>query len=390
MPGLRRNRLGLCLVLAAGHFCLGAALGQPILLHLRNGDRVSGSLLAEEAGQITITNAILGRIALPLSQVERREWITNNLSLAQSPGAQTNVAGATPLPVLPPLVQKRLSELQAVYLAGQLSAQEYHQQRSKILAEAASLAPASPQPALPGSKPAGPPTAQAAARPPSAPVKPAAPKHWTADVLLGTDLGFGEKNRELYSGRLKLNYIKVPFRGNLDYLFTYGRTDGELSANRMDGWLKTDYDLARKVYLYSLAGAGYDEIRKIDWRYEFGPGAGYHLVKLTNFVLRVEGGLHYQEQNIDGVRQDEVFYNRLAQEMKWNLGTLFTFDEKAEYLPEVGNFQVYRLRVEGNVRYWLRSNLSLNFTVINLYDTVTAPGVGQNDLQLRSSIGLKF
>jgi hypothetical protein len=32
----------------------------------------------------------------------------------------------------------------------------------------------------------------------------------------------------------------------------------------------------------------------------------------------------------------------------------------------------------------------LNFTVINLYDTMSAPGVGQNDLQLRSSIGLKF
>jgi len=32
----------------------------------------------------------------------------------------------------------------------------------------------------------------------------------------------------------------------------------------------------------------------------------------------------------------------------------------------------------------------LNFTIIDTFDTVTAKGVGQNDLQIRSSIGVKF
>ena len=396
MPELRRNRLGVCLGLAAAHLWLGAAFGQPILVHLRNGDRLSGHLVAEASGQITITNAILGKVVLPLAQIERREWITNQMaSVPSPPPAQTNTEKATPSSILSPYAQRRLNELQAVYLTGQLSADEYHRQRAKLLAESAALPSATNQPGAPGLKPAGPsgasPTqAATTAKPPTPPVKPAGPKHWTGDVFLGTDLAFGAKDRELYSGRLKLNYVKAPLRNNLDYLFTYGRTEGVLSANRMDGSMKTDYDLNRRVYLYSLEGAGYDEIRKIDWRYEVGPGCGYQLIMLTNFVLRVEGGLQYQVQNFEGGKQDEVFYNRLAQDLKWNLGTLFTFDEKVEYLHELADFQVYRLRVEANVRYWLRSNLSLNFTVINLYDTVTAPGVGQNDLQLRSSIGLKF
>ena len=351
---------------------------------------MSGYLVAEEPGQITITNAILGKIVLPIAQVERREWITNQMAAARSSVTQTDTAQAKPSPILSPSSQRRLNELQAVYLTGQLSADEYHRQRAKLLAESAAMPRMTNQLVAQGSKPAGATTAQVAAKPPSAPVKPAGPKRWSGDVFLGTDLAFGAKDRELYSGRLKLNYVKAPLRNNLDYLFTYGRTEGVLSANRMDGSMKTDYDLNRRVYLYSLEGAGYDEIRKIDWRYEVGPGCGYQLLMLTNFVLRVEGGFQYQVQNFDGNGQDEVFYNRLAQDLKWNLGTLFTFDEKAEYLHQVGDFQVYRLRVEANLRYWLRSNLSLNFTVINLYDTVTAPGVGQNDLQLRSSIGLKF
>lgn len=390
MPGLRRNRWAVCLALLAAHCWLGAAFGQPILLHLRNGDRVSGQFVAEEPGQITITNTILGRIVLPLAQIERREWITNQLAAARSLAAQTNVANTIPSPVLSPSSQRRLSELQAVYLSGQLSADEYHRQRARLLAESAAPPPATNQTVAQGLKPVGATTAQAAPKAAAVPVKPAGPKRWSGEVLLGTDLAFGQKDRELYSGRLKLNYANVPLRNNLDYLFTYGRTDSELSANRMDGTMKTDYDLNPRVYLYSLEGAGYDEIRKIDWRYEVGPGSGYQLVKLTNFVFRVEGGFQYQVQNFEGNRQDEIFYHRLAEEMKWNIGKLFTFDEKAEYMPELTDFSEYRLRVEANVRYWLRSNLSLNFTVINLYDTMTAPGVGQNDLQLRSSIGLKF
>jgi len=330
-------------------------------------------------------------MVLPLAQIERRELVTNDTVLAKSPVAQTNLPVASPVPPLPPSLQKQMNHLQAVYLAGQVSAEEYQRQRARLLSEAVGSAGITNQPGGQIAKPAGiavvPP---AAAKAPTAPVKPAAPKRWAGEVLLGTDMAFGEKNRELYTGRLKLSYVRTPLRNNLDYLFTYGRTDSELSANRMDGLMKTDYDLNRKVYIYSLGGAGYDEIRKIDWRCEMGPGSGYHLLKLTNFVLRVEGGFHYQVQNFEGDRQDDLFYHRLAQDMKWNIGTQFSFDEKAEFLPELNDFNVYKLRMEANVRYWLRSNLSLNFTVINLYDTITAQGVGQNDLQLRSSIGLKF
>jgi putative salt-induced outer membrane protein len=377
--------------LAAAACCLGNALGQPILIHLRGGDRLSGQLLGEEAGQLTITNAILGKVVLPLAQIERREWVTNHIAPAQS-AAKPASAGPPPAespPTAP--VQGRLTELLAAYLGGQLSAEEYHRQRARLLAENTAQTPARRLTEVPASKPGTAPT-QAAASPKPAltTAKPAAPTHWSGEVFFGTDIAFSAKDRELYSGRLKLNYARMPLRNNLDYQFTYGRTDGELSANRMDGLMKTDYDLTRRAYLYSLGGAGYDEIRKIDWRYELGPGSGYQLLKRTNLVVRVEGGFHYQAQNFEGDRQDEVFYNRVAQELKWSLGTLFSFDEKAEYLPELGDFQVYRLRVEANARYWLRSNLSLNFTVINLYDTVSAPGVSQNDLQLRSSIGLKF
>jgi putative salt-induced outer membrane protein len=345
--------------------------------------------VAEEPGSITISNPILGRLVLPLAQVQRRELITNAMAATVAFTVQTNLTeSAKPLAVTPAF-QAKLAELQAVYVSGRISGEEYQRQRAMLLAEAAAATPV----AVPGGNPppaAGPTPASIAKASAVAPPKPPPIKLWSGEVFVGTDVAFGQKDRELYSGRVKLNYVQAPVRNNLDYLFTYGRTEGELSANRMDGLMKTDVDVAQRTYAYSLGAGGYDEIRKIDWRYEAGPGAGYQLVKVTNFLLRLESGFHYQVQNFEGDKQDEAFYHRFAQDMKWTLGPQFSFDEKAEYMPELDDLHMYKLRMEANVRYWLNSNLSLNFTVINLYDTVTAPGVGQNDLQLRSSIGMKF
>jgi len=398
MPRIRRNKLSrlfrLGLVLGAGLSFVGTASSQSLLLQLRNGDRVSGSLVTEEGGRLTVSNAILGKIVVPVAEIERR--VTNEVVVATTVPGATNLATNTVSKTLVAPLEKRLDELRSVYLANQITPAEYHKQRAKLLAESKSSTNAPPPlpPTLANGVPAPALVNPAVvAKPPpagSAAAKPAIPRPWSGEALLGADLAYSEKDRQLYTGRLKFLYAKTQFRTMFDYLSTYGRTDGELSANRMDSSIKTDYDVTRKMYYYGLGGAGYDEIRKIDWRYELGSGVGKRLVRLTNFVFNGEIGLNYQVQNFEGNRQDDLFHYRLAQDLKWNIGSQFTLDEKVEYLPQWNNPKEFKLRVEGNLRYWLRANLSLNLTVINIFDTLTAPGVEHNDLQVRSSIGVKF
>lgn len=310
-------------------------------------------MVSEDPARLTLTNSLLGRFSVPLTAIARREGPTNTAVAKKVPvPAATNSAS----PSLPPVMQRKLDDLQTLFVTGGISADEFQRQRTKLLS---------------------PPT-------------PAKPKHWTAEVFAGLDLLYSEKDRQLYTGRAKLTYTRAPLRNNIDYLFSYGWTDGELTANRMDSWMKTDWDLTPRTYLYNLAGGGYDAIRRVDWRYEMGPGLGYHLIKLTNFVARLEVGFQYQVQDFEGSREEKTYSQRLAQDLRWNIGPSFSFDEKVEYFPDLADLHAYRLRIEANLRYWLKSNLSLNLTVIDTYDTKTARGVGQNDLQIRSSIGVKF
>jgi putative salt-induced outer membrane protein YdiY len=331
---------------------LGLGLGQEFHFILRNGDRLTGTVVAEDAVNVIITNSLLGRVLIPAAQLQRREPAPP--SVATVPAPQPVKLTNAP-PALTPEQKKRLDGLLQVFMAGQISGAEFQRRRESILAP----------------------------RPPG-------PKHWSGEILAGIDVGYGAKSRQNFSGRVKINYTEKRLRNAFDYLFTYGHTEGELSANRMDSTDKLDYDLNQRHYLYALVGAGYDQIRKIDYYAQAGPGVGEHLIKRTNFVLNTEVGMNYQLQNFEGGQDSYLFYYRLAQDSKWTISSKFSFDQKVEYTPQWNELNQFKARAEANLRYWLLDNLSLNFTVIDLYDTRVARGISKNDLQIRSSIGVKF
>jgi hypothetical protein len=294
------------------------ATGQEVILHLRNGDRITGVVISETTNRLVLTNTWSSAITVPQDTILRRETV----KAATVP--VTNVV-TKPSPVSPPT-----------------------------------------PPPKPGMLLSG-------------------------EIQVGADLGFSEKNHQVYSGRAKVSLIYHRLRNLFDYSFSYGRTEGIVSANRMDGSAKTDYDLTSRLYTYNLMGAGYDEIRKIDSRFEIGPGLGYYLVKRTNFLFKTEAGVNYQAQYFTDDTQNELFFYRFAEEAAWKITPRLTLDEKFEFFPQVEDFfGRYRFRFESNLRYALLNNLFFTITVLDQYDTAPPAGVGPNDLQVKSTLGVKF
>jgi putative salt-induced outer membrane protein YdiY len=317
--------------------CASRLQAQPAILFLKNGDRISGVITSEDTNSVVLTNGWSKALTIPLAEISRREK-----PLASVPSTNAPAVAAQAQPA-------------AGKGTNQMSAAE---------------------------------AAVAAAKAPGA--KPVAPKHWAVDVLLGLDFGLSERKHQNYTGHSKVTYGKDRFRHVLDYDFAYGRTEGITSANRMDGASKADYDLTPKWYVYSLATLGYDQIRKIDYRFEIGPGIGYHLFKRTNFVFNLEGGVDYQSQHLKDDTRPDLFFYRLAENATWQLTPRLSWDEKFEYLTRVEKLNEYKLRLESNVRYALVSNFSLVLTVLDLFESRPPTGVSKNDLQVRSAVSVKF
>ncbi len=301
-------------------------LAQEITLHLRNGDRISGKVVTEQAEQVILDTAWQKGLVVPIGQIERREVKPQ----VETPPAAPPVAAAPVPEVAPP------------------------------------------------------------AAPPVQPPQPGFWQRWHGELEVGLDFIRSEKDRDLLYGRSKFTYVQNRFRESLDYQAAYGKTDGVLSANRMDGSTKTDWDLNPKLFVYNLGAAGYDRLRKIDYQYEIGPGLGYHVFARTNFVLNAESGFSYNETAFSNAPKREDATWRLAEDLTWKVNSKIIFEEKMAFMPRLDDFSAYRLRLEGTLKFLVLQNLSLNFTLMNLFDSRPAPGISRNDLQIRSTLGVRF
>lgn len=322
--------------------CFGAR-SQTVVIQLKNGDRLTGTIVSENTNRVVLSTSWARDLAIPWSEISKREQIAPAPEAAKPAAATaTNVVSTvTPVtPALPPVSAKK-------------------------------------KPAI----------MQA--------------KSWHGKIDVGMDLGFSERNRQLYYGNAKVIYAPevLPdeirtfasrFKNTFDYNATYGKTEGVLSANKMDGVSKTDVDIGKRLFIYNFVAVGYDQIRAIDFQYEIGPGVGYHLITRSNLVLNTEFGGNYQVQNFQNNVQNNRFFLRLAEDLTWTITPRLTLDEKLEVMPSIDTFRSFRLRFESNLRYKLWQNISLALSVLDLYDTKPAPGIGKNDLQVRSMLGISF
>jgi len=160
----------------------------------------------------------------------------------------------------------------------------------------------------------------------------------------------------------------------------------------MNGSVRLEFDLAKakKLYLYNVDGAGYNEVRKIDLGYDESLGAGYKIIALTNFVGSMDVGVNHQEQFFSNGTSKTYQAFRIGEQMNWKISPKLMLDQKFEYYQRFTGWEDYRLRFEANLKYLVMPNITLNLTGIDLYDTQPAPGVTRNDLLLRASVGVAF
>jgi putative salt-induced outer membrane protein YdiY len=344
MSSKKRLSLQSLQLLTCGLLLFGGSLvtspAREVVLQLRNGDRLTGRLLAQETNAVIVATSWAESLVIPLSAIGGLRAVTGENLL--------------PPPVATEVPQKPAS---------------------------AKVAGSKPAPAAPAGKPDA----------------KAPPKRLRHNVQLGANFNFGARDSELIYGRLKSTYERpydehpnLFFRTFADYSVDYGRTEKLVSANRMSGSLKTDFDVNPKVYAYNAASCGFDEVRRIDFQYEAGPGAGVRVLTRTNLALSLEGGLNYQAQERSDDEHVDSLYLRAANNLTWKISPRLTFSEKFEFFLDSDDPEEYRFRLDATLSLKVLENISLNLTVLDFFDTNPAANVDRNELQIRSSIGITF
>jgi len=347
-----------------------------LLVTLSNGDRLTGDFLSEDNTQLVILSPLAGRIAIPKSAVAQRI----ETSSANSTSSPSTAAFPTPAPATTP------APTPSPKLVSTNAAAASKQTNSTPAAAAPATIAGAQKPAAP------PPPAQSwfvGLMPIS--VRPLF-TNWHGGLNLGMDVGFGTSDRRTFymNGNASHSWDRV--RNTVDYHVAYGTVNTVQSANRMEGPEKTETDLGKKrrLYIYNQGGAGYDEIRRIDFEFHEGAGLGYKLLQKTKLNLNTEAGLQYQEQNFHNQARHSFVSVRLGENLVWRPVDKLEIRHSLAYTPDLADFSVVRFRADLSLIYPLFKRITLSFNLIDLYDSQPAIGVKNNDLQIQSTIGMNF
>lgn len=328
---------------------LGVAAG-PVILFLKNGDRISGDLVSENDKTVTVKSTVAGKIKIPVSLIEKR-------GVPENPAAKPEVAAKAPAPAAKP------------------------------------VAPAA-KPAAPPSKPdEKTPTTNIVEYPWYKPqwIAPLF-TNWHVNLQIGSDMGFGTSDRQTFYGNATAQHKWDRVRNAATFSAAYGQVNKIQSANRMDGSIKTEVDVGtkRKVYAFNLAGAGYDEVRRLDLQFQESAGMGYKIFQKPKFNMNGELGAQYQGFYYANSPDRDVYSIRFGEDLTWVISQKLTIRQTLAFMPSVDDFTDFRVRYTMNFSYPLLKRTTLNMNIIDDYDSRPAFGVNNNDLTIQTTIGISF
>ncbi len=337
------------------------ALAGTKVVFLRNGDRLTGEILSENARRIVIKTPAAGRVTLQRDQVERIEEFPLR-----------SVAGPPQAPSVPPSVAAVATN------------------------PPVALAPPAKVPGPLTNAPAPPTPATNAVAGSSILWLPdwahGLVTNWHGNIQIGANLGVGTANWQ--STYANANVVKKWGRTTtlLNYALSYGMVNDVVNANRMYGTSKTDLAWAASQHLYSYGqgAAGYDEIRKIGIEYLAGAGMGYKVINQQKIILAGELGAQYQVFDYVTAQDRADVAARFGENLTAQIGKDVRLTQQLGFTPGFEDFTNYQIRFGFTLSVALFKPLTLNLNILDTYFSQPAPGTADNDLQMSTTIGINF
>jgi putative salt-induced outer membrane protein YdiY len=340
------------LVLAGVTVCsasLYANDAPPMIFHLKNGDRITAIPQIRTETNLVVLTAFGSTITLPLDQIVSRTTLP--LLTETAPAVETPAPAEVPVP-----------------------------------AEAPAPTPA-PE--------AAPDAAADAAKVVEEKTEPVTFvgkffSNFAGEVQVGMDAGYGASDYMNYYGRVKAATVLSAGK-QCDGKLTYGKNKGELSADKLDTSYRLEYDaIPKKLFVMGSRPAATIISAKSIYYYTVGGGLGYHLLKKDNMALDASAGASFQSYHyaMEDARND--MYIDFGENYTWEIVKDLNFVQKLTFSPQAEDWSVFRMVFEAGVSWAFYKNMTFNFTLIDKYDSHPAKNIDKNDLQLVSSIGLKF
>jgi putative salt-induced outer membrane protein len=212
---------------------------------------------------------------------------------------------------------------------------------------------------------------------------------WTRSAALGATLTGGNSDTVLITGNVNATRKWDQHEILLGADAAYGEVENQKNADSVHGMAQYNRLFSERLYGYARLDALHDAIADVDYRFTFGPGAGYYFIKNATTSLSGELGPSFVYEKV-GAEDHGYFALRIGEKFEHKLSDRARIWQSFEILPQVDNFENFIANAEIGVESKLTTDLSLRVFVQDTYDNEPAPGRKKNDVKLVSALAYTF
>lgn len=164
----------------------------------------------------------------------------------------------------------------------------------------------------------------------------------------------------------------------------------ETTANAIRGGGRYEIGMTSRLFAFGFADFEYNQIQLLDLRSVFGGGLSYYLAKSERTEFQVFGGGAYNRENFsDGTKRNsgEIL---AGEELTFRLSDRALFKERLQFFPNLTNRGEYRITFDSSLNTRLTKWLSWHVTASNRYISNPVAGSKNNDLLLTTGIGVSL
>jgi len=161
------------------------------------------------------------------------------------------------------------------------------------------------------------------------------------------------------------------------------------TANTAAGGARYDHDVTKKIFGFVAADFFADALQSLNLRSVLGGGAGYHAIKDDQTTLDLLGGLNYTHESYDLFSRNLVALT-LGEELMHKLGNSTTLNQKLYLFPDLNSVGDYRGTFDFGTVTKLNKVLGWQLTFSDIYVTNPPPLKKQNDVIFTTGLNVTF
>jgi len=170
----------------------------------------------------------------------------------------------------------------------------------------------------------------------------------------------------------------------------YEERDSELSVQRTRGYADYDYYLGEKWYLTGLVRLEHDHFQDLSLRTTVGGGPGYRFYDRDALKLRAYAGLAYVNEDFSDGPDRDFLSALVGDEFRWKITDSLSIYQLAEIYPSLDDISDTLFHAEAGVRHTLVKGMFVDFGIVEDYDTKPVDDKKKNDFRYLGQIGYEF